>query len=298
MARLWGRGPSLAFPTRAHLSARAARGAMNTLRENVAIYCPDTDVIGRLKGSIPTGETMVPTDCWRTFQRSVGTRESLVIVLPGEVTAEQIERLATLQRRLPYHPLVLAVDRDAENLRRLSHLRVSEMIWTEELDRQLWPTLRRARTRGALRRFAGEFEAADWIPARLRDALAAACRSATPVFSVAQLAARVCRDRRTLWRLWQSAFGPEPPLRLQDFVHWILLIRAASLRSTGLRWGAVASDLGVHEHTIARLARGLAGLNLRDVAAGGPAEVTRRFEQRVVTPLLRRRDVERGGSRA
>jgi hypothetical protein len=261
---------------------------MNKTRNIVALYCPVSDVIGQLTGAIPTGETLVPTDCWRTFQRSAATRESLVVVLPGEVTTEQVERLATLQRRLPYHPLLLAVDRDAENLRRLSHLRVSEIIWTEDLDNHLWPALRRARTGGALRRFAREFEAADWIPDLLRHALAAACRSPAPTYTVPQLAAHVGRDRRTVWRLWQRTFGPVPPLRLQDFVHWLLLIRAASLRSTGHRWTGVAADLGVHEHTIARLARGLAGMSLREVAAGGPAELTRRFEKRVVAPLLGR----------
>lgn len=252
------------------------------------MYCPDSNLVVRLRASVPAGETLVPTDSWRAFERSAAARKSLVVVLPGQVTMEQVERLATLQRQLPYHPLVLAVDRDAENLRRLSRLRVTEMIWTEELDRHLWPTLRRARTGSALRRFASEFEAADWIPTRLRKALAHACASATPVYSVAQLASRAGRDRRTLWRLWQSAFGPTPPLRLQDFVHWILLIRAAAVRSTGRRWSAVAHDLGVHEHTIARLARSLADMNLRELEAGGPAEVTQRFERRVVATLLRK----------
>jgi AraC-like DNA-binding protein len=254
----------------------------------IAMYCTDSNLVVRLRGSAPAGETLVATDCWHTFRRSTAAEQSLVVVLPGEVTAEQVERLATLQREHPHHPLVLAVDRDAENLRRLSRLKVTEMIWTEELDRQLWPTLRRARTGGALRRFAREFDEADWLPARLRQALAEACRSPTPIYTISQLAARVGRDRRTLWRLWQSTFGPAPPLRLQDFVHWILLIRAAALRSTGLRWTAVANDLGIHEHTIARVAKKLAGMNLREVEAGGPAEVTRRFEQRAVATLLRK----------
>jgi hypothetical protein len=140
-----------------------------------------------------------------------------------------------------------------------------------------------------LRRFACQFEAAHWVPTRLRDALAAACRAGTPVYTVAQFAALSGRDRRTLWRLWQSSFGPVPPLRLQDFVQWLLLIRAASLRSTGQRWGSVAADLGVNQHTIARLARKLAGMNLRELAAAGPAEITRRFEEHVVTPLLHHR---------
>jgi hypothetical protein len=268
---------------------------METQRETVAMYCADPKLAERLLATGPAEESLLATGCWRTYELSAAARESLVVVLLGEVTAEQVQRLATLQRRLPYHPLVLAVERDAENLRRLSRLRVTEMIWTDELERQLWPTLRRARTGGALRRFAAEFEAADRIPARLRAALAAACRSDAVVYTAPQLAALVGRDRRTLWRLWRTAFGPAPPLRLQDFLHWMLLVRAATLRSTGRRWIAVADDLGVHEHTIARVARRLAGLNLRELAAGGPAEVTRRFEQRAVEPLLRgRRGAWRG----
>jgi AraC-like DNA-binding protein len=242
---------------------------------------------------VPDGEGAVPTSCWHTFQRSAATTESLVAVLPGPVSGDDIEALASLQRRLPYHPLVLAVDRDPENLRRLSPLRVAEMIWTEEVDRQLWPTLRRARTGAALRRLARQLEDADWIPARLRQALAAACRATSPVRTMPELAALVGRDRRTIWRLWQSTFGPESPLRLQDFLDWILLVHAAAHRSTGLRWSTVAQELRVHEHTIARIARRLAGINLRQVGDGGPGEVIRRFELRAVRPLL-----DRGADRA
>jgi hypothetical protein len=261
---------------------------MSTPRETIAMYCPDADLVARLRASVPAGEAVVPTSCWRTFQRSAATMESLVVVLPGHVTGDAVERLSTLQRRLPYHPLVLAVDRDPENLRRLSPLRIAEMIWTEEVDRQLWPTLRRARTGAALRRLARDLDHADWIPARLRQAMAAACRATSPVTSVPALADLAGRDRRTLWRLWQSAFGPEPPLRVQDFVHWILLIHAVALRSTGLRWSGVAAELKVHEHTIARVAHRLAGMNLRQVADAGPGEVTRRFARRAVEPLLSR----------
>jgi hypothetical protein len=202
------------------------------------------------------------------------------------VTEDQVKRLASLKRRFPHHPLVLAVDPDAENLRRLSPLEVAEMVWLKELDRKLWPTLRKARIGGALHRLACQFDDADWIPARVRQALAAGCRSVPPPCNVAALAALVGCDRRTLWRIWQDTFGPTPPLRLHDFVHWLLLIRAAGLRSTGLRWIAVANDMSIHHDTIARMAKRLAGMDLREVAADGPTEVTRRFEQQVVTTLL------------
>jgi hypothetical protein len=259
---------------------------MNTARETVTMYCPDSSLAVDLRFSAPTGAAAMPTACWDTFQRSAACRDSLVAVLPGDVTTDQVRRLAMLQREHPDHPLVLAVDPNAENLRRLSRLEVAEMIWLEELNRKLWPALRQARTDGALHRFARRFEEADWITARLRKALAAGCRSVPPPCNVAQLAALVRRDRRTLWRIWQDTFGPTPPLRLQNFVQWLLLIRAATLRSTGLRWTVVAHDMSIHEDTIARMAKKLAGMDLRQVAAGGPVEVTRHFEQKVVARLL------------
>jgi hypothetical protein len=46
------------------------------------------------------------------------------------------------------------------------------------------------------------------------------------------------------------------------------------------------------------VAKGLAGMNLRQLAAGGPAEVTRRFERRAVAPLLRLGDGPRHVPRA
>jgi hypothetical protein len=271
---------------------------METPREQAAMYCPDQSLVARLRATVPEGETVVATSCWSTFQRSAAKGDSLVVVLSGEVTGEEVERLATLQRRLPYHPLVLAVDRDPENLRRLSPLRVSEMLWTEELVRGLWPTVRRVRADAALRRLARDFDNADWIPARLRQALAAACRATSPVRTIPELAALVGRDRRTIWRLWQSTFGPEPPLRLQDFLDWLLLVHAAALRSSGQRWTAVAQELAVHEHTIARIARRLAGLNLRQVGDAGASEVTRRFDRRAVRPLLGRDPEPKQAARA
>jgi hypothetical protein len=223
---------------------------MDTPNETMAMYCPDPDLADRLQDAAPVGESVAPTDCWQTFQRSAGASESLVVVVPGQVTSDQVDRLATLQRRFPDHALVLAVDRDAENLRRLSRLHVgspTDCVWR-------WP--QRA--------------------ARPRPSTPSPSSPPSPDATAAPSGGS-----------WQSAFGPTPPLRLQDFVHWILLIRATALRSTGRRWTAVADDLGVHEHTIARVAKGLAGMNLRQLAAGGPAEVTRRFERRAVAPLLR-----------
>jgi hypothetical protein len=63
------------------------------------MYCPDADLVARLRASVPAGEAVVPTSCWRTFQRSAATMESLVVVLPGHVTGDAVERLTGRARR-------------------------------------------------------------------------------------------------------------------------------------------------------------------------------------------------------
>ena len=128
--------------------------------------------------------------------------------------------------------------------------------------------------------------AAEHVPQKLREALALACEGERPIRTVERLACAVGCDRRTLWNQWKQVVGRDEPLRLQDFLHWVLLLRAMSGKTAGRSWADVADDVGVHPHTLGRLARQLAGRTLRDLAAGGHAPVARRFEDEVLPVLL------------
>lgn len=57
------------------------------------MYCPNTDLIARLQASVPAGEAVVVTTCRKIVLSSATTMESLVVVLPGEVTGDAVERL-------------------------------------------------------------------------------------------------------------------------------------------------------------------------------------------------------------
>jgi hypothetical protein len=79
-------------------------------------------------------------------------------------------------------------------------------------------------------------------------------------------------------------------MRLQDFLHWLLLLRAAGAKTPDRSWAEVAEDLGVHPQTLSRLSRHLAGAPLSEVAAGGQAAIAERFKATVLDPLLAERD--------
>jgi AraC-like DNA-binding protein len=134
---------------------------------------------------------------------------------------------------------------------------------------------------------AAELREAAHLPPRLREALALACDERRGIRTVERLASVAGCDRRTLWTHWKSAVGADADLRLQDFVHWLLLLRATQRKTAELAWADVADEVGIHPHTLSRLARQLTGGSLRDLAASGHAGLTRRLEAEVLSVVLR-----------
>jgi AraC-like DNA-binding protein len=128
------------------------------------------------------------------------------------------------------------------------------------------------------------------LPLRLREALALACDERRCIRTVERLALAAGCDRRTLWTHWKGAVGSASGLRLQDYVHWLLLLRATHRKTAGLPWSEVADEVGIHPHTLSRLSRQLTGCSLRDLAATGHEGLTQRFEAEVLSVVLRTRD--------
>jgi AraC-like DNA-binding protein len=136
--------------------------------------------------------------------------------------------------------------------------------------------------------FAAALRRAAHLPPRLREALALACDDGRAIRTVEKLAAAAGCDRRTLWTHWKNAVNDRAGagLRLQDYLHWVLLLRAAHRKRPSLAWADVAEELGIHPHTLSRLARQLTGTPLRELASGGHQALSVRFEAEVAAPLL------------
>ena len=52
--------------------------------------------------------------------------------------------------------------------------------------------------------------------------------------------------------------------RLEDFLDWVLLIEALTLRPGMQTWGAVAGALDVHQRSLSRSAKRFLGVTLRE----------------------------------
>jgi hypothetical protein len=231
----------------------------------VAFFGRDARQAAHVSAGCPAGTTLVLCGDWSTFDRHARVAACVVVWLEWLGRADDLARLRVLRARLPEQPVVLITLKDADNARHLKDLRVEEVLWQDELPHAFWPAVARAESRGVLGRVASAFQGAA-MAAPLRRGLDFACRSATPVPRVSLLAGAAGCDRRTLWRHWRDAVGARPTPTLQDALDWLLLLRAAQRKTGGVSWREIADEVGVHEHTLGRLARRLAGESLRSVA--------------------------------
>jgi len=252
-----------------------------------ALFCGDCVHPHRMVAAFPADRRVIATDQWPTFEAAARTAACLIVAVPWlhdwPAAGRSSVAVASAAAR---RPLVVVTSKDADNARLLRGIPADEVVWLSDVERDLWRAVRAAESRGLLRRVAEGVERCPALPLILQVSLAHACRKETPVRSVSELAQAVGRDRRTLWRLWRAAFAGHPPLRLEDFLHWLLVLHATSRKNAAQPWSSVACVLGVHEHTIARAALRLVGTSLRELSVLGEPLVAGRFERDVVAPLL------------
>ncbi|MBW3655563.1 MAG: hypothetical protein KY444_05625, partial [Gemmatimonadetes bacterium] len=161
-------------------------------------------------------------------------------------------------------------------------------VWTGEIQRYLGPIVEQTCSCefNHVRCLAVPFEKALQLPPALRRALAQACREEQPVVSVNQLAQIAGINRRTLWHQWNSVSGISS-LRLQDFLHWILLVRAVGRKTPEKTWSDIAEEMGMGVETLARHAKQLTGRTLQQLAAMGSLNLAQSFRRAMYEFLLR-----------
>jgi hypothetical protein len=262
-------------------------------------------VLPAIERSLPT-ERVVAAGDWEALVRLAGQVDcNCVVVYCPWIAAEVVARLEGFVAEYPLRPVVLVTTGDADNVRRIRGLQVDEVLWPAELPSALAAAVERARARRGLHRIAARLVDARGLTPTMRAALEWACIGELPAATVRALAQAMRVDRRTLWRGWRAstraaaAAGPPgaadvaraagapngPALRLEDVLDWVLLLRALGVRQRGRAWREVAAELGVHEHTLARLARRLTGQSLAALGDGGFAVASAQFERDVLSRL-------------
>jgi hypothetical protein len=182
-------------------------------------------------------------------------------------------------------PLVVVTERTPGNMRTLAHLRTSGIVFYDEVKTVLVPTLERVHSASYLQEVGARLRSAPGIPSRLRGALYDACRCPDPIISVTKLAGREQCDRSTLYRGWGQMWN-EGELTLDQFLDWVLLLRAVPRKRKGQTWGTLAQGLSVSERTLSRTSRRILGLGLRDVDVHSFARIRASFEAVVMDRLL------------
>lgn len=254
----------------------------------LVVYSDHPQQLPKLRAALPDEETVVLTREWRQMEHTASTSSCSVVLIEWLRNSPAFPRLSAFKSRNPEYPVILVTRWDPENARQLKDVLVEEVVWYREIERELATAVHRVcvHETNSLRCMAGPFQEAEHLPSVLRTALAHACRSEVPVHSVNELAAAVGSNRRTLWHQWRKAVGPSSRLRLQDFVHWTLLLRALARKTPDRSWASVADEVGVHAHTLWRFARHLTGRTLPQLAAEGQAQLARRFRDEVTRFIL------------
>jgi tetratricopeptide (TPR) repeat protein len=278
-----GAGPTL------HLPASAATRDGEDIHVGdleAAVFVADAEMASLMRKRLWGFRRLLTFNDWRKFERVAASMNVAVVALPSLADAGDRRALVELKSRAPLLPVVLVTRREADAPDSLTELHVDEVVWVGQVERDLRAASVRAASRTLLRWLAQSLARADHLPSKLREALVYACRTTRPVRSVTVLAEAVERHRTTLGRMWRDAVGEEL-LRLEDFLAWLLLLRAVARRPRGMSWAAVADELDVHEQTLRETSRRLVGRRLDELAdASGQAWLVEQFARQVLDPLL------------
>lgn len=194
---------------------------------------------------------------------------------------------ALLARELPggESPVVMVTGRTLGNMRALASLNTSAIVYYDEVKTSLVSTIERIQSAAYLREVEIRLRAAQVLAPQLRAALCHACQSPDPIISVTSLARRVCCDRSTLYRGW-GRLWTDGEVTLDQFLDWVLLLRAIPRKRAGQTWGSVALGLSVSERTLSRTMQRILHLGLRDVDVNDFGGVRSSFEQTVMQRLV------------
>lgn len=235
------------------------------------------------------GESLTPPQVictppnWDALPAALVGAGCAVICIEWLGESEELSRLTALRARTPEVPFVLVTRKEADNIRLVIRVQVDEVVWLHEVSHALSAAVARARTRGLFHTLHLVIRDNRELSPRLREALLHALRAEHHAFSVATLARAVRCDRRTLWHAWRRAVVEGP--RLEDFLHWLILLRAAELKESARCWRDVAHTLGIDNRTLGRHAARLLGMRLSDLAVLDRRELLQRFRETVLRHL-------------
>lgn len=211
--------------------------------------------------------------------------ECLVFSSRSGLLAERISVLREVERKLPWVPVILVTDRKIAIARLLSRVQVADLVWFEEVERQLASRIESACGGSALLQMADKIRRSTAPPA-LRSAVAYSLREArrTPVRNVQALAAAANCSPVTLFQQFQARARGRTTFN--RFLGALAILRAQQLRATGAKWKHVSAQLGLPRETLRRKAKRWLGCNLLELERIPPHQLLAAFALEHFAPLL------------
>ncbi|WP_419933891.1 hypothetical protein [Candidatus Palauibacter sp.] len=204
------------------------------------------------------------------------------------IPSARLELLRGIERNAPWVPVILVTDCEPDVACRLCDIRVSGIVWFDDLSTELQSRIDAACRSTQLLRLADEIQSSA-LPPALRSALACSLRSATslPVRGVKELAVIACYSPVTLSQEYRESVGGAATL--SQFLNALTVMRAHQLRFSGLGWEAIAERLGLTRQTLYRKAKRWPGSTLAQLERTEHAPLLARFISDLARPLLNTR---------
>lgn len=211
--------------------------------------------------------------------------ECLVFSSRGRSLAARLDLLREIERKLPWVPVILVADREIAIAPVLSRVKVADLVWFEDVGRQLAPRIEAACGAAALLQLAEKIRWSGAPPA-LRAAIVHSLRQArdTPIRNVKELAAAVGCSSVTLFQQFQARARGRTTLN--RFLSALSILRAQQLQATGAKWKDVSAQLGVPRETLRRKAKRWPGCNLLELERIPPDQLLAAFASEHFAPLL------------
>ena len=215
---------------------------------------------------------------WDQFCKAAPHATVIVAVIP-HLGDHRFKDICAFKARNPLKPIVLVIEKDADNARNLVGIAAEGVVWLHEEAQELRREVGRvSQIQHHLRRIADNVETQTHIAEKLRKALALACRNESAIRRVDDLARAANCGRSTLCLLWRrSVRDSSGHKRLKDFLDWLIVLRAVESKNSDASWERVANDLEMHGPALARLTKRVTGQTLRALTQAGPRFVVALF---------------------
>lgn len=218
----------------------------------IGILSMDEPTRDRIAGIVRHVGHSHPVESWSELFNTLSTIDCVVI----DVAHSELPwaAWATLAGELSVPTeIVLIVPPDLSYLRLLARIRVFAVLTSDELHTALVETIRAVLRPAVLEAFATHVHKLEHLPISLRTALLVACEWEAPITSVNRLASLAGCSPSNLQRQWRTAANGG--VRLQDFLNWVLVVRAHERHAQSLTsW---AQTTGIPPRRIRRWMRRL-----------------------------------------